>query len=44
MDQLLFWNVSRVFMPHGLGHMVGLDVHDPVDRFGKMLDVSNVSF
>ena len=28
-EELLSANMHRVFMPHGLGHSVGLDVHDP---------------
>lgn len=28
-DQLIAAGMHRVFMPHGLGHSVGLDVHDP---------------
>lgn len=28
-EQFLAANIHRLFMPHGLGHSVGLDVHDP---------------
>eukprot|EP00729_Bicosta_minor_P005868 gene5868-32049_t len=28
-EQFLAANIQRLFMPHGLGHSVGLDVHDP---------------
>ena len=27
-DELLAKRMDRVFMPHGLGHFLGLDVHD----------------
>jgi Xaa-Pro dipeptidase len=29
LDELFQANVSRIFMPHSLGHSVGQDVHDP---------------
>jgi Xaa-Pro dipeptidase len=28
MDALLAAKIDRVFLPHGLGHHLGLDVHD----------------
>eukprot|EP01118_Nematostelium_gracile_P018803 TRINITY_DN8496_c0_g1_i1.p1 TRINITY_DN8496_c0_g1~~TRINITY_DN8496_c0_g1_i1.p1 ORF type:complete len:314 (-),score=70.12 TRINITY_DN8496_c0_g1_i1:64-867(-) len=28
-SELIFNNISRIFLPHGFGHLVGLDVHDP---------------
>ena len=28
-EAALALNLHRVFMPHGLGHLIGLDVHDP---------------
>ena len=28
-SRALALNLHRVFMPHGLGHLIGLDVHDP---------------
>ena len=28
-ETALALNIHRVFMPHGLGHLIGLDVHDP---------------
>jgi Xaa-Pro aminopeptidase len=31
-DQLMKAKVDRVFMPHGLGHHLGLDVHDMADE------------
>eukprot|EP00808_Paulinella_micropora_P008895 g45849.t1 len=31
-DQLWASRIDRVFMPHGLGHPLGLDVHDPRDE------------
>ncbi|KAJ1558274.1 hypothetical protein HK096_002581 [Nowakowskiella sp. JEL0078] len=30
--ELLYFDAWRVFMPHGLGHSVGLDVHDPTPK------------
>jgi Xaa-Pro dipeptidase len=29
MDELLSQHIPALFMPHGLGHFMGLDVHDP---------------
>jgi Xaa-Pro dipeptidase len=29
MDELLAQHIPALFMPHGLGHFMGLDVHDP---------------
>jgi Xaa-Pro dipeptidase len=29
MDELLARHIPALFMPHGLGHFMGLDVHDP---------------
>jgi len=29
MDELLAMHIPALFMPHGLGHFMGLDVHDP---------------
>jgi hypothetical protein len=31
-DQLMKAKVDRVFMPHGLGHHLGLDVHDMAEE------------
>lgn len=31
-DQALFLNLTRIFLPHGLGHHVGVDVHDGWSR------------
>ena len=30
-DDMLEQGVNGMFMPHGLGHMIGLDVHDMED-------------
>lgn len=30
-EQMLYAGVGGLFMPHGLGHMIGLDVHDMED-------------
>lgn len=34
-EELLAAKIDRVFMPHGLGHHLGLDVHDPVGQGGS---------
>ena len=37
LKEALLSGVSWYFMPHGLGHPVGLDVHDPVPEGGTNL-------
>jgi Xaa-Pro aminopeptidase len=40
--ELLLEKAYTAFMPHGLGHPVGLDVHDPVPKnFGKRYRLDN---
>ena len=35
-DEIVLKGVHALFMPHGLGHMMGLDVHD-MENFGEVI-------
>lgn len=38
-EEMMFHRLGAVFMPHGLGHLLGIDTHDP----GGYLQVCSIN-